>query len=380
MSKIYILSPAHPLRGGIAASSERLAQALQEAGHEVEMISFSLQYPNFLFPGKTQFTNDPAPANLKIRTLLHSINPLNWWSVGQLLRRELPDLIIVRYWLPFMGPSLGTVLRIAKWNKHTKVIALTDNIIPHEKRPGDRLFTQYFVKAIDGFISMSASVAKGIRTFTMAKPIQETVHPIYDNYGALVSRAEALTKLNLPKGGRYLLFFGFIRAYKGLDLLLKAFAKSEVRKLGLKLIVAGEFYSNEEEYQQLIDELGIREDLILHTHFISNDEVKYYFGAADLLVQPYRTATQSGISQMAYHFEKPMIVTKVGGLPEIVPDGEAGYVVEVDENAIAAGIVRFFEEEKVAEMTKVVMERKALFSWAAMVRVVEGLYEKISIK
>ncbi|MCH2080786.1 MAG: glycosyltransferase [Saprospiraceae bacterium] len=380
MSKIYILSPAHPLRGGIAASSERLAQALQEAGHEVEMISFSLQYPNFLFPGKTQFTNDPAPANLKIRTLLHSINPLNWWSVGQLLRRELPDLIIVRYWLPFMGPSLGTVLRIAKWNKHTKVIALTDNIIPHEKRPGDRLFTQYFVKAIDGFISMSASVAKGIRTFTMAKPIQETVHPIYDNYGALVSRAEALTKLDLPKGGRYLLFFGFIRAYKGLDLLLKAFAKSEVRKLGLKLIVAGEFYSNEEEYQQLIDELGIREALILHTHFISNDEVKYYFGAADLLVQPYRTATQSGISQMAYHFEKPMIVTKVGGLPEIVPDGEAGYVVEVDENAIAAGIVRFFEEEKVAEMTKVVMERKALFSWAAMVRVVEGLYEKISIK
>ena len=380
MSKIYILSPAHPLRGGIAASSERLAQALQEAGHEVEMISFSLQYPNFLFPGKTQFTDDPAPANLKIRTLLHSINPLNWWSVGQLLRRELPDLIIVRYWLPFMGPSLGTVLRIAKWNKHTKVIALTDNIIPHEKRPGDRLFTQYFVKAIDGFISMSASVAKGIRTFTMAKPIQETVHPIYDNYGALVSRAEALTKLDLPKGGRYLLFFGFIRAYKGLDLLLKAFAKSEVRKLGLKLIVAGEFYSNEEEYQQLIDELGIREDLILHTHFISNDEVKYYFGAADLLVQPYRTATQSGISQMAYHFEKPMIVTKVGGLPEIVPDGEAGYVVEVDENAIAAGIVRFFEEEKVAEMTKVVMERKALFSWAAMVRVVEGLYEKISIK
>lgn len=380
MSKIYILSPAHPLRGGIAASSERLAQALQEAGHEVEMISFSLQYPNFLFPGKTQFTDDPAPANLKIRTLLHSINPLNWWSVGQLLRRELPDLIIVRYWLPFMGPSLGTVLRIAKWNKHTKVIALTDNIIPHEKRPGDRLFTQYFVKAIDGFISMSASVAKGIRTFTAAKPIQETVHPIYDNYGVLVSRAEALTKLNLPKGGRYLLFFGFIRAYKGLDLLLKAFAKSEVRKLGLKLIVAGEFYSNEEEYQQLIDELGIREDLILHTHFISNDEVKYYFGAADLLVQPYRTATQSGISQMAYHFEKPMIVTKVGGLPEIVPDGEAGYVVEVDEDAIAAGIVRFFEEEKVEEMTKVMMERKALFSWAAMVRVVEGLYEKISIK
>lgn len=380
MGKIYILSPAHPLRGGIAASSERLAQALQEAGHEVEMISFSLQYPDFLFPGKTQFTDDPAPANLRIRTLLNSVNPLNWWSVGQLLRKERPDLIIVRYWLPFMGPSLGTVLRIAKWNKHTKVIALTDNIIPHEKRPGDRPFTQYFVKAIDGFISMSASVAKGIRTFTTTKPIQETVHPLYDNYGALVSREEALIKLNLPKGGRYLLFFGFIRAYKGLDLLLKAFAKSEVRNLGLKLIVAGEFYSNEEEYQHLIDKLGIREDLILHTHFIPNDDVKYYFGAADLLVQPYRTATQSGISQMAYHFEKPMIVTKVGGLPEIVPDGEAGYVVEVDDNAIAASIVRFFEEEKGEEMTKVVVERKALFSWEAMVKVVEELYEKISNK
>lgn len=380
MGKIYILSPAHPLRGGIAASSERLAQALQEAGHELEMISFSLQYPDFLFPGKTQFTDDPAPANLRIRTLLNSVNPLNWWSVGQLLRKERPDLIIVRYWLPFMGPSLGTVLRIAKWNKHTKVIALTDNIIPHEKRPGDRPFTQYFVKAIDGFISMSASVAKGIRTFTTTKPIQETVHPLYDNYGALVSREEALIKLNLPKGGRYLLFFGFIRAYKGLDLLLKAFAKSEVRNLGLKLIVAGEFYSNEEEYQHLIDKLGIREDLILHTHFIPNDDVKYYFGAADLLVQPYRTATQSGISQMAYHFEKPMIVTKVGGLPEIVPDGEAGYVVEVDDNAIAASIVRFFEEEKGEEMTKVVVERKALFSWEAMVKVVEELYEKISNK
>ncbi len=377
MSKIYILSPAHPLRGGIAASSERLAKALQDAGHELQIISFRLQYPAFLFPGKTQYTDDPAPENLTIRPLINSISPANWWQVGRILKAEQPDLIIVRYWLPFMGPSLGTILRQARKNGHTKVIALTDNIIPHEKRPGDRLFTSYFAKAVDGFIAMSRSVASGIRQFTRTKPIAETVHPIYDNYGSLVDLAKARQQLQLDTEGRYILFFGFIRDYKGLDLLLKAMTEKRLASLGVKCIIAGEYYGNEEQYEALIEELEIGDRLHLHNHFIPNEEVKYFFGAADLVVQPYKTATQSGISQMAYHFEKPMVVTKVGGLPEIVPDGEAGFVVEKSPQAIADAIVTFFEEDKSEAFTHSVRSRKALFSWENMVKVVEQLYAEI---
>jgi len=366
MGKILILSPAHPLRGGIANFSERLAQELQEEGDEVVIYSFSLQYPGFLFPGTTQYSTDPPPANIKIETVVNSIHPFNWLKIGQRIKQLRPDLIIVRYWLPFMGPCLGTILRLAKGNGHTKVVAITDNVIPHEKRPGDRLFTSYFLKAVDACVVMSAAVKDDIRKFNTTKPVSLLPHPIYDNYGVAVERATGLEKLDLSPKYQYLLFFGFIRKYKGLDLLLEAMALPAVKQLGIKLIVAGEYYAEASIYEEIITRNQLEEDVILRTQFITNEEVKYYFAAASLVVQPYRSATQSGISQIAYHFEKAMVVTRVGGLPEIVRDGKEGYIVEVSPSAIASAIVDFFTRQREPEFAPYLAKAKERFSWKNM--------------
>ncbi|MCB0706885.1 MAG: glycosyltransferase [Saprospiraceae bacterium] len=377
MKSVVILSPAHPLRGGIASSSERLAQEFQQFGYSVEIWSFKFQYPGFLFPGKTQFSSDPAPKDLKIRTLIHSISPLNWLNVGRKLKKQKPDLIVLRYWLPFMGPALGSILRIARKNQHSRIICIADNIIPHEKRPGDMLFTRYFVPAVDAFIGMSKSVTEEIASFQPKGPIAFSPHPLYDNYGQAAGREASLSKLGLDPGFRYLLFFGFIRDYKGLDLLLDALADPRLAKLPIKLIVAGEYYSNAEKYEKQIETLGIKDRLVLHTRYIPNEDVRYYFGASDLVVQPYRSATVSGISQMAYFYEIPMVVTNVGGLPEIVPHGEAGYVTAVDPTEVASAVYDYFSKDRMAEFQEGVRKNKKRFAWSAMVETMEDLASKI---
>jgi D-inositol-3-phosphate glycosyltransferase len=363
--KIIIISPAFPLRGGIAASAERLAQELQKMGYEVIIYSFSLQYPDFLFPGKTQFSEDAAPADLNIKTVVNSVNPLNWLKVGFQLLQESPDQIICRFWMPFFGPSLGTILRILKWfsSKKVKITALVDNIIPHEKRFGDRFLANYFVGACDDFVVMSNSVAEELRTFTKTKHIQYAPHPIYDNYGELMNQQEAKKRLNLPENAPILLFFGFIRAYKGLDLLLEALGK--VRAENIHLVVAGERYEDWKPYQEIIERLQLSEKIHLFPDFIPSEEVKLYFSAADLVVQPYKSATQSGISQIAYHFEKPMIVTNVGGLSEIVKNEVSGYVVEPFALEIALAIDDFFENKRDWQVG--IRTEKAKFSWGNLV-------------
>jgi D-inositol-3-phosphate glycosyltransferase len=370
--KILLLSPAHPLRGGIAASSERLAQVLQEAGHEVVIYSFKLQYPAFLFPGKTQFTDDPPPPGLTIKARLNSVNPLNWLLVGREMAREKPDKIIVRFWLPFMGPCKGTVLRVARWlsRKKTTVTALVDNIIPHEKRPGDRFFARYFIGACDDFVVMSRSVGEEIKEIAGAGEVRFAPHPIYDTYGAALDKSTARRQLGIPDEVPVVLFFGFIRAYKGLDLLLQALAQTP----GVHALIAGECYESWQPYQDIIDKNNLTDRVHLFTDFIPAAEVAVFFSAADLVVQPYRSATQSGISQIAYHFEKPMIVTNVGGLPEIVTDGVSGYVVLPEPGAIAAAMQDFFEHDRAVVMQEGVRREKARFSWENLVRVlVNGL-------
>lgn len=371
--KIVIVGPAHPLRGGIASLNERLAEVMQADGYEVIIYSFSLQYPNFLFPGKTQYTDDPPPANLNIQVKINSVNPFNWLKVGKEIQAFKPDAVICRFWLPFMGPCFGTILRLAKRNNKTRIIGLVDNIIPHEKRPGDYIFAKYFVGACDAFLVMSKAVRKQLRTFTINKPIAFAEHPIYDNYGEAVTQKDALENLELSNEFKYLLFFGFIRDYKGLDLILDAMADERIRKMKIKLIVAGEYYSNEEKYNNQIAKLDIADQLVMRTNFISNEDVKYYFCAADLITQPYKTATQSGVSGLAYFFEKPMLVTNVGGLPEIVAHDEAGYVVDVNSKAIADAIVNYFEKNRKAEFVDRVKIDKKMFSWENMVDALEEI-------
>jgi D-inositol-3-phosphate glycosyltransferase len=369
---ILIIGPAHPLRGGLATFNERLARAFQSEGHTVNIVTFSLQYPDFLFPGKTQYSTEPAPDDLTISVSINAFNPFNWVKIGRRLARQKPDLVICRFWLPIMGPCLGTILRFIKGNHHSKIIGLIDNIIPHEKRLGDRPLAQYFASACAGFVVMSRAVEEEMASFTK-RPIAYIPHPIYDTYGEKSERSAALKTLQLADNQRYLLFFGFIRHYKGLDLLLEAMAIVKKHfytegspKLNLKLLVAGEFYEDETFYRDKIKTLGIEDDVILHADFIPTETVRHYFAVADLVVQPYRTATQSGISQVAYHFEKPMLVTNVGGLAEIVPHGKAGYVVEPNPLSIADALVDFYENNRQNALTEGVIEQKKRFSWTAM--------------
>jgi len=262
------------------------------------------------------------------------------------------------------------MLRGAKKNKRTRVLCIVDNIIPHEKRPGDKQFTNYFIKPVDAFVTMSRDVLKDVKTFT-DKPAFFTPHPIYDSYKEAVSKQEACERLKLDPDKRYMLFFGFIRDYKGLDLLLLAMADERIRKAGIELLVAGEYYSKDaaENNNRIIAAHNLQGTVHMHTDFIPNSEVRYYFSAADVVVQPYKHATQSGITQIAYHFEKPMVVTNVGGLAEVVPDGKVGFVAEPNAASIADAILKFYGSEPIANLRENILYEKSKYSWDTFTKV-----------
>lgn len=378
--KLALIGTSWPFRGGgIASFNERLARQFQAAGYQVTIYTFSLQYPGFLFPGKTQYSEQPAPSDLTIEVCINSMNPLNWIKVGRKIRDAKPDLVLVRYWLPLLGPCLGTILRIIKGNKHSRLICIADNIIPHEKRPGDKPFTQYFVGPMDGFVTMSAKVLSDLQLFTPTRAIQ-AVHPLYDNFGDPVSKELAKEKLGIPVDQPIILFFGFIRKYKGLDLLLEAMAllkeqaKTNPQMDIPKLLVAGEFYDAKEGYLSQIAQLGIEELLILKTDFIADDQVRYYLSAADFVIQPYKNATQSGVTPLAYHFEKPMLVTNVGALADMVPDGKVGLVVEPTAAAIAEAVKKLYALGEDHFLPQLRAE-KIKYGWPQLVQTIEALAE-----
>jgi len=370
--RVIIIGPAHPLRGGLATFNQRLATEFGANGDACTIVSFSLQYPSLLFPGKTQFTTDAAPENIQIQTLINSVNPCNWIKVGRYLRKLRPDLIVVRYWIPFMGPALGTILRQVKRNKHTKIICIADNIIPHEHRPGDTAFTRYFLKACDGFITMSEKVLSDLRTFEKQKPAQLVQHPLYDNFGQAIPKAAAREHLGLNPADKIVLFFGFIRKYKGLDLLLHALTHEGLKKLNIKLLIAGEFYEEEADYLQIIKQNHLEEAVILRTHFIPDSEVRYYLCAADAVIQPYRAATQSGVTPLAYYFEKPMVVTNVGGLPDLVPHLKSGIVCAPEPTAIAEAIIQFYQLGETFFIPHLRVEREK-YSWTNLVHAIKNI-------
>ncbi len=367
--KIVILGTSWPYRGGgIATYNERLARQFMAEGHEVEILTFTLQYPDFLFPGKTQYSDDPAPADLKITRVMNSVNPFSWWKTARLLRRIKPDVMVVKFWIPLMAPCLGTIARLAR-RQGIRVVSILDNVIPHEPHFWDKWLIRYFVRSIDHFVAMSDSVKRDCERFlprTTKARVMLCPHPLYDNFGQPVPQAEAQQQLGLNPDYRYLLFFGFIRDYKGLDLLMHAFADPRLRHYRVKLIVAGEFYNNAEQYAQLEKQLGLEGEIVWHTQFIPNDQVRIYFSAADLIVQPYKTATQSGVTQVAYHFSKPMLVTNVGGLAEIVPHGKVGYVTPVDAKAVADALVDFCSDDNKLRFAQNIETEKKKYAWSRM--------------
>ena len=375
VNKLVIIGPAWPLRGGLSAFDETLATHFSNQGINTRIDTFSIQYPSFLFPGTSQYSSEPQPKNVNVNVCINSINPLNWIKIGLKLYREKPELIIVRYWIPFLAPCLGTILFITKRNKHTKVISIVDNMIPHEKRIGDHIFTTYFSKMVDGFIAMSEKVKLDIRLFSH-KPITVTPHPIFNQFGNSISKQSAREILGIPQDDKIILFFGYIRKYKGLDLLLQAMSNESIKKMNIKLMIVGEYYDDEAPYQSLISSLGLQEQVMVYANYIPDAEVKNYVCSADFIIQPYKTATQSGVTPMAYHFEKPMLVTNVGGLADTVPHMSVGIVVEPNAEAIGKGIVNLYELGADYFIPNIIEEKKK-YTWTQMTEKFLALYQQL---
>lgn len=372
--KIAIVGPAHPYRGGLASIMESMAREFQSRGHKVDIFTFTLQYPSILFPGKSQTVTTPPPADLKIYRALSTVNPLSWWQLGQKLRRERYDMVLMKYWTPFMAPCFGSVARIARSNGHTKVVCQIDNVEPHEHHLTDRPFNSYFLSSVDGYIYMSEQVHGELRAYSSA-PALFSPHPIFDNFGERISREEACNELGLDPKYRYALFFGLIRDYKGLDTLLDAWAEFSHSKH--KLIVAGEFYTSRESYIKQIERLGLTDEVILHDFFVPDASVKYYFSAADCVVLPYKTATQSGVTQICYNFCTPVIVTDVGGLAEIVPNGRVGYVCEPSAKGVAKALQQIYDGDNLNSFAEAMKEERKRYTWQAMCDRIEELYEML---
>ena len=372
--KIVIVGTSHPYRGGIAAFTDRLATEFVKEGVDIEVVTFKLQYPSFLFPGKTQYSDAKAPEGFPIERKVNSINPLNWIKVGREIRKKNPDIVIFTYWMSFFAPCFAKIARVIKRNRNTKCIGLIHNMIPHEKSLLDKLFPPYFVKVMDGFVALSKSVLDDVKSLdNQNKPKCFVPHPLYDHFGDILDRNETLKHLNLDPNYRYFLFFGLVRAYKGLDLLIDAFADERLRKYPVKLIVAGEFYDDTKPYLEQVEKHDLKDLVIIHNQYISDDNVKYYFNVADMVVQPYKSATQSGVTQIAYHFEKPMLVTNVGGLGEIIPNGKVGYVVDPEPNAIADALVDFCENNRYTTFVEGVKEEKQKYQWSNMTSAIKKL-------
>ncbi len=376
--KITIVGPAHPYRGGLASIMQSMAREFSSRGDTVDIKTFKLQYPSFFFPGKSQTVESEAPEDLNITRCVNTMNPFNWIRVGHKIRRERPDFVLLKYWTPFMAPCFGTIARIARRNGHTRVICQIDNVEPHEAHIIDRPCNYYFLRSVDGYVYMSEQVNKELKSYTKA-PAIFSPHPMFENFGTRVERDEACEKLGLDPSTRYAMFFGLIRDYKGLDILLEAWAKLkyEGKTQGRKLIVAGEFYSSKERYLSQIKSCKIEEDVILHGHFIADDMVKYYFSAVDFVVLPYHTASQSGVTQIAYNFSLPMIVTNVGGLPEIVPNDKVGYVCNPSFSDIAVAIERAWSDDNLERFRENLTQERKRFSWAEMCNKLTEVYNMV---
>ena len=358
--KIVLLSVAYPFRGGIAQFTARLHRQL-EVHHEVKTVTFSRQYPEFLFPGKTQFVakNDAAD-ELKTVRWLDTINPFSYFSTARKIKKESPDVLITRFWMPFFGPSIGTVARLML--SKTKRIAILDNVVPHESRFFDRWLTRYFLRHHDGFVVLSNQVKTDLLQFIPQANVIQLNHPIYDHFGPKTDKTEARIELGIDPTNKTLLFFGFIRDYKGLDILLESLALLDESH---QLVIAGEVYGSFDKYQQIINQHGLQKRVYLFNQYIDDQQVAVFFSAADVLMLTYRSATQSGISAIALHYECPSIATAVGGLTEIVQHKKNGLLVqELSPVAVSNSVNEYFNEALQSTFVEALKHEKEAFSWS----------------
>ncbi len=368
--KLIIISPAYPLRGGIADSTHLLALALKKIGIDLFIISYKLQYPSIFFPGKTQFVQNERKPDLNIIPIINSINPFSWLKTINFIRSINPDIILTRFWIPFFSPALSTILKFTYLKNKIPLVALCDNILPHEKRLGDKLLINSFLKNNTHFLVMSKSVKIDLYKFINSDNVLYHPHPIYSNFGNLLDKQTAINKLGLESTYNYILFFGYIRKYKGLDILINSliYLPSNV-----KLIIAGEFYDDYNKYIRIIDKLKLSKRIIIFSKFIEKNKVNLFFSACDLVVQPYIKATQSGVAQIAFHFNKPIISTNVGGLSEYIVHGKHGYLVEPNPKKISESILEFYNFHKENQFSNNIKLFKNKFTWNSMAKMLISL-------
>lgn len=374
MARVALVGPFWPYRGGIAHFSTALAGGLQRRGHSVRAATFRRQYPSLLFPGTSQLEggSPPAEAPQAVR-LLDSLNPISWYQTARQIAREGADVAILAYWTPFLAPAMGTVARLLKrWG--VRVLCVVHNAIPHERRPGDLILGRYLLQACDGLMVMSDTVEEDVRRLAADVPLRKAGHPTYESFGEAVPRAAAREELGLPADAPVFLFFGFVRPYKGLHVLLDAFGEVVLHVPNARLVVAGEFYEGEDALRNQAAPLGaaVRFD----AGYISNESVPLYFSAADAVVQPYTSATQSGVAQLAFQYGRPVITTDVGGLAESVPHEVAGLVVPPENpRQLAAALVRFVRDDLAGPLSAGAERQREQSSWSHFLNAVEGLME-----
>lgn len=376
VSHITLVGPAHPYRGGIAHFNEMTMQGLAAHGHDVRAVTFRRQYPEVLFPGKTQYARDEAPPEgvPVAARVIDTLNPITWVRAARHVARQRPDAVIFQYWMPFFAPAYGTVARYVR-RRGVRVLSVVHNALPHERHVGDAALGRFFLRACDGFIVMSDAVEGHLAPLRRADAtVRRIDHPVYARFGAPVSRRKARRQLGLSAEIPVLLFFGFVRGYKGLHVLLEALPAVVEALPDVRLVVAGEFYDDTAPYRAQIARHGLDDHVLLHDRYVASADVPAYFGAADLIVQPYVSATQSGVAQIAFHFERPVVVTDVGGLAEVVPHERAGFVVPPeDPAALAAAVVRFFREDWRERLTEGVRRQRQRYHPDRLVEAIEDL-------
>ena len=366
--KIVLISSAYPYRGGIAATTDRLAQEYIKRGDDVEIWTYKLLYPKVIFPGKSQYLDEghEAPKGVIIHRKISSLNPFNWIKVGRQIKKHQADRVIIRYWLPFLAPCLGTIAKFGK-TKSNKILCLVDNVIPHEKRFGDKMLSSYFFKKMDGLIVMAEKGKNQLEEiFNIKKEIRYSPHPLFDIYGEKTSKELACAHLKIPTDKNYILSFGLVRKYKGVDLLIEAFNNIKNDFPNHQLLIAGESYDNWQDYQDIIDKHHLNDRIVRVNEFIANEDVHYFFSAADYLALTYRTATQSGVTQIAYSLELPMLVTNVGDLANMVSHDKVGQVCESNIEAIAAALAKMNDQKALDKYLTGVKEEKKRFEWSVL--------------
>lgn len=370
---IVLVGPAYPFRGGIAHYLALLYVALKEKGHRVSVLSLIKQYPKLLFPGKSQEEPGGAAAKVEATRMLSPMGPLTWVRTAMEIRRRRADLVIFKYWMPFFAISYCVICLLTRSWTRAKILYICHNIVPHEKKPGDLLLTKLALRFVDYFLVMSDAVQADVLRFRPDAVFRQVPHPVYDFFSrGAFDREASQAKLDLREE-RVILFFGYIRAYKGLMYLIDAMPEI-LDRMDLRLLVVGEFYDDPAPYMDRIERLGIGEKVTVVDSYVPNEEVGTYFSAADVVVLPYVSATQSGIVQIAYAFDTPVIITEVGGLPEVVLDGKTGLVVPPeDSHRLAQAILRFYDEELAKSLSVGVRTEKRRYSWDRLVQEIEAL-------